>query len=119
MGRSGGAPLRRAAGPRHHGGDPSGVGACTFGRYAGALAPRLCCQYGDRHAEPEVHRNVLRYGTQVAKNASMAKPILAVTLRNSGRDYRLGYYVATQSGFTASAAVSPGKARLGSLSVTV
>ena len=43
------------------------------------------------------------YDTRMAKNAGVARPVLAVTLHNSGRDYPLGYEVATQSGFTASA----------------
>ncbi len=46
----------------------------------------------------------LGYGTPLANGVGVARPILAVTLRGSGRDYRLGYEVATQSGFTVSAA---------------
>ena len=46
----------------------------------------------------------LGYGTRLAKDVGVARPVLAVTLRNSGRDYRLGYEVSTRSGFTASAA---------------
>ena len=44
------------------------------------------------------------YGTRLAKDMGVARPVMAVTLRESGRDYRLGYEVSTESGITASAA---------------
>ena len=46
----------------------------------------------------------LGYGTRLARGTGLARPVLAVTLRRSGRDIRLGYEVATQSGVTVSAA---------------
>ncbi len=45
----------------------------------------------------------LGYGTRLAGNAGVARPVLAVTIRDSGTDYRLGYEVSTQSGFRVSA----------------
>ena len=43
------------------------------------------------------------YGTLLAKETGLAKPVLAVVLRERGRDYRLGYEVRMQNGLAFSA----------------
>ena len=43
------------------------------------------------------------YGTLLAKETGLAKPVLAVVLRERGRDYRLGYEVRMQNGLALSA----------------
>ncbi len=43
------------------------------------------------------------YGTLLANETGMARPVLAVALRNSGRDYRLGYEVRMHNGLALSA----------------
>ena len=45
----------------------------------------------------------LDFGTRLVRDAGLARPVLAVTLRDSGWDFRLGYEVSTQLGFKMSA----------------
>ena len=46
---------------------------------------------------------VLGYGTPLVVAGGVARPVLAVALRERGRDYRLGYEVRTKSGLSLSA----------------
>ena len=45
------------------------------------------------------------YGTLLKNENGVAKPVLAVALRNSGRDYRIGYEVTMLNGLTVSTAI--------------
>ncbi len=45
------------------------------------------------------------YGTLLKKENGVARPVLAVALRNTGRDYRIGYEITMMNGLAVSAAV--------------